>query len=494
MKPQLRTLCRALFLTVVASHTAVAQLINIRTAPVSVGEQFYTFPSRLMGMGGGMALRDLEADPFSNPATGSRINGAILSGTPTLYYLPQESGFGRTMPVTIMGSSATSFGALSLAAQELESAHSSFQTSLAGKSFDRFSHNFYSFGMLGQKFEKEHIAVAISASHAKLDALHMVDLLYPDAVAIDQGGGITDLRLGFVKEYDSTRSLEAVVVRNHVDITHDVTYIDNPWRWGMDPATPIPTPKPRVEHNQDKTTTWGAHLAYQARSADSKWHFGTYGTANTKSHPKIPNYSFSHIPRDPGNSLAFAAGVGAARVATSNTWAFDFAYMPMWTSTWAEAATPTTTRTGKVIPVGGPTIENEFVFSNTDFHFGWMHNFDDANIQLGMNLLHVNYYLDQYDNVNETPHQLDESWTEITLSWGFAIDLGRFEARYFGHHKGGGVNFGGMEMRAPIVNVPDAGGPDIVSAPNATFGAMTVQPTVVVIHQFGFSVPIGRKR
>ena len=64
MVPRLQIFCCALSLTCLSVSTAAAQLIGIKTAPVSVSEQFYTFPSELLGMGGGYALKDLEADPW----------------------------------------------------------------------------------------------------------------------------------------------------------------------------------------------------------------------------------------------------------------------------------------------------------------------------------------------------------------------------------------------------------------------------------------------
>ncbi len=493
MNPRLQILCCAL--TLFVSSSAAAQLVNIRTAPVNVSEQFYTFPSQYLGMGGGIALRDLEADPFANPASAARIHGGIVTGTPMLYTLPDNSGFARTMAVSVFGNDSENlFGGVSLAAQELESAQRQswwgFQPTSTRRS-ERFAQNFYSFGLLGQQFNQQRSAVALSMSYANIDALHMVDLLYPEATAIKQGGRISDVRLGFLHEFAGDRSLEAVLVRNHVDMAHTVTYQD--WVWVNGQPTPRP---PRLEYNADKTTAYGAHLGYRTPVPQSRWQLAGFMTANTKTHPKIPNYNFSHIPRDPGNSWAMAFGVGALFADSATLLSLDLTYMPIWTSTWAEAASPLTSRTGTSIPVGAPTIENEFVFSNWDMHAGWQRRFDVLGVQLGLDVLNIRYWLDQYDNVNESGRQTDASWSELTLSWGLTLDVKPVQLRYFGHHKGGSLNLFGGEQGVPIVNIPPTagGGPDIVAAPGGMGTAMSMDPTVVVIHQFGVSIPFGRKR
>lgn len=65
MNPSLQTIGCALTMTLLFATQVPAQLVTVRTAPVSVAEQFYTFPSERLGMGGSLALRDYEADPFA---------------------------------------------------------------------------------------------------------------------------------------------------------------------------------------------------------------------------------------------------------------------------------------------------------------------------------------------------------------------------------------------------------------------------------------------
>jgi hypothetical protein len=494
MNPTLQITSSALMFVFLLCSPAAAQLVNIRTAPVSVSEQFYTFPSQLLGMGGSIALKDLEADPFSNPATGARIKGTIITSTPTLYSMPGDNGFGRTLPVALLTGTATSFGAVSFAPQELESAEPTnffpFWMCAANgcpptitPHRDRFAHNFYSFGMLGQTFPKSRSSIAMSLSYANLDALHAVDLLYPSALSLEQDGHMSDFRLGYLRELDGDRSIEAVLVRNHVDMEHTVTYQN--WRWTQ---TGVIVDDPRVEYNSDKTTTYGAHVGYRHPMPASKWHLAGFVTGNSKTHPKIPNYQFMSIPRDPGNSWAFALGLGAARVDSASLWSFDFTYEPVWTTTWAEAASPMKSASGKTIPTGAPTIENEMVFSNYNMHVGWLHRWDELGLQLGMNVRHISYWLDQYNNVTEQFRQQDEGWSEVTLNWGLTLKFAALELRYFGHNKSGGFEIGArqdMVVTAPGADI------DIVAAPSAP---LSMDVNRVIIHQFGVSVPVGRKR
>lgn len=483
MKPLLQTLGCALSSTLLLVTQVPAQLVTVRTAPVSVAEQFYTFPSERLGMGGGLALRDYEADPFANPATASRIEGTRVTATPTLYRLPQDDGFGRSLPLTIFSSGSSNFMVFSIAPQEIESAQRvDFFGPVPGvRRPDRFSRNLYTFGAIGQKFGSS--SIAVSGSYAKLDALHMVDLLYPDAEAIEQGGHVSDLRIGYLRELPEGRSLEAVLVRNSVDMEHTVTYVDRVW--SNVPPVGFVTRPPREELNEDNTTTWGAHLAYTRPMPESNWTLAGAVTANAKSHPHIPNYEFMRIPRDPGNSWAFRMALGAAHVKDRRTISLDVSYEPAWTSTWAEAATEMQSASGRTIAKGAPTVENEMVFSNTNVHAGWEKLVDrNMTVQLGLDVRRVNYWLDQYSHITEIDRTQDEGWTEVMPSWGLKLKFSEFELRYFGHRRGGALDFGGGD---PVAVAAPGGDVDVVAAPSSPLN-MDVVP--VWIHQMGISVPL----
>jgi hypothetical protein len=479
-----------------AAVPAAAQLVSIRTAPVSVSEQFRVYPSELKGMGGGLALQDHELDPFNNPAAASRIGGWLLAATPSLYSIPDDDGFGRSLPVTVFGSGEHVFGGASIAVQELESAFRQVwwgpwimrDDRLDGRFGERFATNVYSLGMLGRRWPERRLSLAASASYARLDKVHAVDLLYPQSIGIEQGGHISDLRLGLVKELEQDSYLEAVVLRNKVDVAHTVTYLD----LVFDPITggPMQT-EPRRELNQDHTTTWGAHAKYVGATSPTHWRWAAALSANAKSHPKIPNYEFMSIPRDPGDSYAFRLDVGAARQTATSRLALDFAYEPIWTSTWAEAAEDITTERGTIIRSGEMTVENEFVFSNYALHVGYGHRWDELGIQLGIAGRNVSYFLDQYNAITNVQREQDESWWEVAPTWGITFAFSAFELRYFGQHRGGELEFGGSQPVFRAGAEMDAGGPDIVAAPS---GPLSMDVTRVLSHELGISLPLGHRR
>ena len=68
--------------------------------PVASGDQFLFFPSQNLAMGGvGLALADTLGDPFSNPATGSRISESVFFASPTFYGISDRNGSGRSLPL-----------------------------------------------------------------------------------------------------------------------------------------------------------------------------------------------------------------------------------------------------------------------------------------------------------------------------------------------------------------------------------------------------------
>ncbi|HUP88514.1 MAG TPA: hypothetical protein VM100_04160, partial [Longimicrobiales bacterium] len=182
---------------------------------------------------------------------------------------------------------------------------------------------------------------------------------------------------------------------------------------------------------------------------------------------------------------------GAAWRDSLTTLTFDVSYMPIWTSTWAEAGTGVTNASGKPIPVGAPTIENEFVFSNTNLHFGWLRRFGNVEGQAGLNALHINYSLEQYDHIRERARSSNEGWTEWSLFWGMNAKVGNVSLRYFGSHQGG-LEFGSRAVE--VFAIPAAHGPDVVAAPSASLSnTMGMDPTKVTSHQFMVSIPFGRR-
>src|SRR5215212_10214349 len=83
-----------------APSVARAQLISVRSAPVSDGGQFAFLPSANLGLGGlSIALADSALDPFTNPAKGARLSGTRIFGAPTFFSVSRKAGGGFTLPV-----------------------------------------------------------------------------------------------------------------------------------------------------------------------------------------------------------------------------------------------------------------------------------------------------------------------------------------------------------------------------------------------------------
>jgi hypothetical protein len=100
-----------------------AQLITIRTLPVSQSDQFAFFPSFNLGMAGvSIALADSLLDPFSNPAKATRVRVAQLVGSPMSYSVTGGAGAGRTLPLGTFTRAGNWFGGAWLALQQVDAA------------------------------------------------------------------------------------------------------------------------------------------------------------------------------------------------------------------------------------------------------------------------------------------------------------------------------------------------------------------------------------
>src|SRR5260370_42318218 len=115
----------------------------------------------------------------------------------------------------------------------------------------------------------------------------------------------------------------------------------------------------------------------------------------------------------------------------------DVVYQPIWSTTWAEASTPTATSGGGLIPVGGRTIENGFHFSNALLRLGVRREVARSltrtvTLQLGFLVRSVHYNLTQRDLVEGATHQMKESWAEWTPTWGLIFSDPDFAVCYRG--------------------------------------------------------------
>ena len=475
------------------NNTAVAQLINIKTVPVSQADQFAIFPSRNLGMGGiSIAVADPLLDPFTNPAKGSRLGEPHFYGSPYFYSVSSEAGGGRTLPVAAAMRTGSWFGAVALALQQVDASQQQFFGPVffegdvvppSGSLNARSHGNEMAFAMVGKTFPERKLSLGGSIFWAGLSAIDGVDLLYARSAGIQQAGHSMDVRLGFLKEWEGDRSLEALLVFDQLRMGHDVTYLDPFW----DPATQQTRQRSRLEQNLDWTDIWGLHLEYERPLQAPGWRIGWLATANRMSHPKIPNYEIMSIPRDPGDSYAFNVGLGLSRTRGPATFGIDAIYEPIWSYTWADAAAPIATGGGDTIPAGGKTIENDFRFSNTLVRMGVTRDLGKTTaFQLGLVVRSIHYWLEQFDNVQLTQRNQEEQWVEWTPTWGVTFRFPELEIRYQGNVINGTGRPGVVPRNNNGLELASAAG-NIIVAPS---GPLTLGEVKVVTHQVGLSIPI----
>jgi hypothetical protein len=486
--------------------TASAQLISIRTVPVSQAHQFEIFPSSTMSMGGvSLAVADSLLEPFSNPAKGTRLGATRFFGSPSVYSVSNDAGAGRTLPLGAMTRGESWYGGVWFALQEVDASDNGARIPVPqllamcptcgseGIDFgssDRSHANTYAFAMAGRELSEHGLSVGASVLWSRLRAIDGVDLLYAGSAHIEQFGHAFDMRVGVVKEWTGDRSLELVALHNRFGTTHDVYYLDSFW----DPGQQQFGTRPRLEQNLDRTNTWGLHLAYQQPLSHTGWRFGALATVNQMDHPKIPNYAIMNIPRDPGHSSAFNIGLGVGRTLATSRLGIDVIYEPIWSHTWADAATAIEDAHGGTIAAGGMTIENRFRFSNAHVRMGLDQEIARTNalataLQLGLAVRSIDYRLQQHDHVQITSRRQHESWTEWTPTWGLSVRVPDLEIRYHGSVTNGtgrpGVQPGVFAVEGDFA----LGGrsPNILAAPS---GPLTLTEVRVMTHQISLSLPL----
>lgn len=192
----------------------------------------------------------------------------------------------------------------------------------------------------------------------------------------------------------------------------------------------MPALRFRTEINRDESNGWVMHGGY-VRSLGSEWKLGAILTVHWKDHPKIPNYSLANIPRDPGTSVAYNFGIGAAQHAEKTTWGFEYIYEPITANTWAEAGEESIPG-NPPLPPTFKTVENFFDFSNHILRIGvqsktglrWL------DYRLGAQLHFYNYDLNQNDNIRNTSRFVKQDWLETTLSGGLNVRFSNIRLMY----------------------------------------------------------------
>jgi len=497
-----------------------AQIIQIKTLPIADGDQWRLFPSANTGLGGlTIALRDSLADPFDNPSKGARLNErrkGLFFGSPTAYTLSKNAGGGRTLPIGGIARSGSTFGGFAVAVQELDKVGSNqlFNPTPPGIDPALFDgvptpvtqtvqtaapsrQNKFAFATLGHIFDRGGVSVGASALWSGLNDVDGVDQLYVGSQRVDQHGSDLNLRLGLLKEWSGGRSLEGMLLHDRFNMAHDVTWVDQLW----DPNTRRNFPRSRIDHNLDRTSLWGMHLAYSQPVGDSGWRVGSIFTTNLMSHPKLPDFQFTQvqvIPWDPGHSAAYDLGVGIAKTKGLTTFGVDAIFEPIHTHTWGETPDSIPTSFG-TIPAGAKTTENHFRFSNAILRAGMgqevkldtmRSGIKSFRLEGGLSLRAINYTLNQSDHVTQLETQRHEGWMEWTRTWGFGLRFTDLEFRYVGRtttgtgrpgipeNSGGGVVFAASA---------DAGTRNFLAAPN---GSTNLTGVAVTSHQISVSVPI----
>lgn len=519
--------CGITLLVVMVPARARAQVIPIKTIPIAQGDQFQFFPSNTLGMASvSIALPDSVYDAFANPGLGARLRASRFFSSPTLYSVSRNSGGGRSLPLAVLTRSGAWYGGLAFALQQVDPSRppqsdgggifvgtpppppsglfpggTVIDTGIPVPSPDTRAHgNEYAFAMLGRDLARHNMSLGASVFWTGLHALDGVDLLYAGSRRVAQTGHVLDLRLGFLKEWPGergARSLEALVLRNDFEATHNVTYVDGFW----DPVTTSFRERARREQNLDQTHTWGLQLKYALPLAAPGWRIGWLTTVNASSHPKIPNYELANvpaIPRDPGYTTAFDIGMGASRVLGPSTFGVDLIFEPIRSYTWADAETALGTTAGDTIPAGGKTIENHFHFSNVVFRIGAGREIEliedgrgvgrTVGLQFGLLVRNTHYSLAQTDHVQELQRRLKAGWMEYTPTLGLSFRFPDLEIRYSGRmtfgagRPGFAFPFGVAEPQGAAL-----AGSTILAAPTGPLNLTNVRTTT---HQISISVPV----
>jgi hypothetical protein len=487
---------------------AHAQLIAIKTLPIADGEQFNFFPSANQAMGGvSVAISDSLLDPFVNPAKGARLRRLEFFGSPTFYSISHDQGGGQTLPVGGLVTRGDLFGGFVVAVQQLDPSRRDRQIVFNAPTVSSFppgpvfpspeqgrsKTNRYAYGTLGRHLTNN-VSIAGSVMYAALHRIDGVDQLYQGSQSVSQYGDNVDARLGIVGELASGASFEALMVHEHLSMTHDVAFSDAFY----DPNFRTVAFRPRLDHNLDRTNTWGMHVAWQRPVGDSGWRIGAILTGNLLSHPKLPNYQLIDavrpVPWDPGHSAAYNIGIGVSQHLGTSTFALDAIYEPILSHTWGEAPSAIQTALGLTIPTGGKTTENHFVFSNVSARLGFGQDFrfgDPASplrVQGGVAAHSTHYWLTQDDHVNGTSRKQSEEWVEWTPTWGASKRFGGVELRYFGQTTRGTGRPGVASDQVFAPNVlADASVGSILAAPS---GPLHLTAVSVTTHQISISVPL----
>ena len=434
---------------------AVAQVIQVKTIPVSTGDQFLLYPSDNLGMGGvSIATGDLCLDPFVNPAKGSRIKKTLLFGSPTYYAITRDCGSAASFPFGFLTRSSRYFGGMHISLQQMD-AKPPFVEDDDGDLYEES--NLYTYSTFGIGLPRIGSSLGLGLFYAKLSAIDGVDQLYAGR-RIRQNGMMADIRIGYLKEWANHGTLEVLLLHNRSSMRHIFTY----------------------NEEKDQTVTWGMHLGYVSPLNQSGWRTGTIFTVNWKTHPKIPNYTLMNIPRDPGNTAAFNIGMGVSNADEEGKFALDLIFEPVWTDTWAEA------ESWEENARDGISVDNKFRFMNFLCRAGFTEHHGAVDIQFGVQAKAIRYVLTQHDYIEESRRKQEEHWIEWTGTFGCHVNFSSLRIQYV-LRLVFGTGQPGVETGSPVWTGESAAAWDFIPAPS---GALTNQKVIVHTHRITLIVPL----
>lgn len=449
-----------------AAGSVSAQLIPVKTAPVAVGSQFRIVPGDRYGMGGvSIAVRDPLGDAVENPAKAARLENSLVFSAPvyytstgrdddagppvagrkggSYYAIAGRGGGGRTLPLGVIVQRDRWFGGLGVALQQLDIGRTRQIFELdyirigppspdpSGRFRESSAQNQYVVGLAGRRLSDRWV-LGGKALWGGLDAMSGVEPLYPRYEGIRQAGHRLDLRLGLLGEWRE-RTVNAVLVHDRLDVSHKVMDVRE---W--DEESNRRESGRRIREFFDRTNTWGLHVEYVRSLRAERWRLGGLLTANRKGHSALPTYEFRNVALDEGTSWAYNVGVGLARAFRDATVGVDLLFEPVFRDTWAitERAIFLGPERG-LIRGGEKTIENDFNFANTTARLGGRLEKGWLELQTGMEVHTVRYWLTQQSHIEQKERNRYEAWSEWRLTWGLGLDWEGIQIRYTGGWKTG---------------------------------------------------------
>jgi hypothetical protein len=501
-RPARATACLVAFVAVhalaAATTAAHAQLIAVKTAPVSDGGQFAFLPSANLGLGGlSIALADSAHDPFVNPAKGARLTGVYVFTSPTFFSVSRKAGGGLTLPVGVTASSRSWFGQFAVAMQEIDKLRDGSVLVaptvdvVGGVVFEepnqRSQQNRYAHGLVGRRFANQ-LSLAASASWWRINALDGVELYYPIGARIQQHGETADLRLGLLKTLSRGQTIEVVALHNRFAVNHDVSFVEMFWNPSLRSLTPIG----RVEPNADRTRSWGMHVGYTQPLADSTWRIGAIATGNAITQASLPGFHLPQVPGDAGRAHAYNLGAGVVRSGSMWTVGLDAIFEPIWNRTWVHADKPAETLAGTMLSAGTRTLESDFRFTNAIARLGVAARAPISTdmaltFEAGGQMRAMRYRLEQQDAIRDLQSASTQRWNEWTRSWGVSFRAMTADVRYRGQMTTGARRPGFDDFGA-VINAPRPLESSFIGPlPSATLPFSKVRATT---HQISLSVPI----